>query len=82
MVIFVDPSSRIWVHRSRKGSLLSFSDSIVNLMCGSMLFMCSVNSSTSYSWSTLNVSSTYRSHSDGGCGAVAIFSNCHFRAAG
>ena len=35
-VIFVDPSSRIWVHRSRKGRLLSFSGLMVNLMCGSI----------------------------------------------
>ena len=39
VISLVDPSFRIWVHRSRKGNVLSFSGSMVNFMYGSVIFM-------------------------------------------
>ena len=48
IVSFVDTSLSMCMQRSRNGSFWSFSGSVVNLMCGSMLLICSVNSSMSY----------------------------------
>ena len=58
IVSLVEPSSRICVHKSRKGSLLFVSGSMVNLMLSSMLLMWLVNPYTSYSWISTYVSST------------------------
>ena len=54
------------VHVSRNGSLPTRSDSIMNLMFGSMSLMCAVNFSMLYSWICTNVSSTYLHQTDGG----------------
>ena len=43
------------MHKSRNESLLSLSGSMVNVMCGSMLFMCSVNSTVFVKYGECNV---------------------------
>ena len=62
--IFVDPSSIMWVHRSRKGNVAV--DVFSELL--HVVFM-------KYGECVINL---YRSHDDGGCGAVemANLSNC------
>ena len=59
------PSSLMFTLTSRKGNLPSCSGSIVNLMLESRLLKWVVNSSTWYSWITVNVSSTYLNPSEG-----------------
>ena len=58
MVILVELSSVTLMQRSRNGSLLLVSGSIVNFIWGSMLLMCCVNESTSCLPVLVKVSST------------------------